>query len=181
MKENIDSSQSGEFLSIKQAAKALGLRPSTVYQYVREEKITSEVVADKTVIRRSEITDYKHRIAGRPRKSVPRWFFTAKNNELLVTTIDVDLRSEPGAPDFRQALEKIKQEDAYLFPGTIARYIWRDHENEGLVRFLFIWRRTAMPSDDAIEAMQAALRSALSHVLDWEAARYSVGTVVMHA
>jgi hypothetical protein len=77
-------------------------------------------------------------------------------------------------------LEEIKQEDQYLFPGTVARFIVRSETFPGQVEISLIWRSTAMPDEAAREKALADFQQVLADVLDWDTAQYNEGQVLMH-
>ena len=180
MEEKVDLPQAKGYFSVGEAAKELGLRPSTVYQYIREGAIKAEKVGNTIIIQRKEIASYQRGLSGRPRSTVPEWRFSPEGNELIGTTVETDLREGIDAADFKRALAEVKQSEKHLFKGTIARYILSDRRTPKRVQFLFIWRQTVMPSEAEIEEMLKALRAALEDVLVWETARYGTSLIWMH-
>src|SRR2546430_14233271 len=93
MSNNNDPSRVPGYVSIKEAAKILGLSPSRVYEYVEDGRLSSVRAAHVILIPLEEVENFKPSISGRPRKSVPRWRISPKDNHLLSTTILVQLRS----------------------------------------------------------------------------------------
>src|SRR6266566_4326530 len=167
------------YVSIKEAAEMLGLSPSRVYEYVEDGRLSSVRAAHVILIPVEEVKNFKPSIAGRPRKSVLRWRVSPQNNILLSTSIVVQVRTGHQA-DLMKKLEKIRQGDEYLFPGTVARFIVRSETNPEQVEISLIWRSTFMPEEAAREKALAAFQQALADVLDWDTAQYNNGTVLMH-
>jgi excisionase family DNA binding protein len=179
MPNNNDQSRVPGYVSIKEAAKILGLSPSRVYEYVEDGRFSSVRAAHVILIPLEEVERYKPSISGRPRKSVPRWRISPEDNLLLSTTILVQLR--PHLQElFIKRLEEMKRSDLYLFPGTIARFITQSETKPGQVEISLVWRKTVMPTEEERERALEELRQALSDVLDWDTAQYNQGQVLMH-
>src|SRR5713226_1577555 len=158
------------YVSIKEAAEMLGLSPSRVYEYVEDGRLSSVRAAHVILIPVEEVKNFKPNIAGRPRKSVLRWRISPENNVLFSTSIVVQIKAD--SQDFLlKKLEKIKQGDQYLFPGTVARFIVRSETFPGQVEISLIWRSTAMPNETAREKALADFQQALADVLDWDTAQ----------
>lgn len=181
MDEKVDLPQAKNYLSVSEAAEVLGLAPSTLYQYIREGNIHAERIGSTIVLLREEVASYKRGMAGRPRTSVPRWRFSPEENQLIVTSIEGDLREGVTEADFLRALEQIKRGDMHLFPGTIARYVLSDARQPRRVGFLLMWRQTVMPDSEQIEARLAELRQTLAEVVDWVGTGYEISRVWMHS
>lgn len=179
MPNNNDQARVPGYVSIKEAAKLLGLSPSRVYEYVEDGRLSSVRAAHVILIPLEEVENFKPSISGRPRRSVPRWRISPEDNLLLSTTILVQLR--PHRQElFIKRLEEMKQSDLYLFPGTIARFITKSETTPGQVEIALIWRKTVMPTEEEREQALEELRQALSDVLDWDTAQYNQGQVLMH-
>ena len=112
------------YVSIKEAAEILGLSPSRVYEYVEDGRLSSVRAAHVILIPVEEVKNFKPNIAGRPRKSVLRWRISPENNMLLSTSIVVQIRTNRQT-ELMKKLEEIRQDDEYLFPGTVSRFIIR--------------------------------------------------------
>jgi excisionase family DNA binding protein len=167
------------YVSIKEAAEMLGLSPSRIYEYVEDGRLSSVRAAHVILIPVEEVKNFKPSIAGRPRKSVLRWRISPENNVLLSTSIVVQIKAD-SQDLLMKRLEEIKQEDQYLFPGTVARFIVRSETFPGQVEISLIWRSTAMPDEAAREKALADFQQVLADVLDWDTAQYNEGQVLMH-
>ena len=179
MHVNDDPSGVPGYVSIKEAAEMLGLSPSRVYEYVEDGRLSSVRAAHVILIPLEEVKHFKPKIAGRPRKSVLRWRISPENNTLLATSIVVQVRPDHQA-ELMKKLEEIRQDDDYLFPGTVARFIVQNETSPNQLEISLIWRSTAMPDEMARTQALAAFRQALADVVDWETAYYVNGTVLMH-
>lgn len=127
-----------------------------------------------------DVQKFTPTIAGRPRKSVPRWRMSPENNRLIATVIRVQMR--PHCQEaFEEKLETIKQEDRFLFPGTISRFIRRSEAHPERIEISLVWRSTAAPSEEDRQGQLYALQQELDKVLDWSTAEYDHGPILMHA
>src|SRR2546430_10984588 len=176
-----DTNQPGVpgYLSIKEAAEKLGLSPSRVYEYVEDGRLSSVRAAHVILIPLEEIENFKPKLAGRPRRSIPRWRISPKENMLLSTTISVHIRTDR-QDELMKRLEKIKQEEQFLFPGTVSRTINKSETIPGQIEISLIWRSTVMPPEEAREQALKKFQQALADVLDWSTAQYNDGQVLMH-
>src|SRR5215469_12006831 len=133
------------YVSIKEAAAMLGLSPGRIYEYVEDGRLSSVRAAHVILIPIEDVENFKPNIAGRPRKSVLRWRISPENNVLFSTSIVLQMR--PGRQaELVKRLEKMRQGDEHLFPGTIARFIVRSEKIPEQIEITLIWRSTAMPS-----------------------------------
>jgi excisionase family DNA binding protein len=180
MSEEVNLPDLQEYISIKDAAKMLGLAYTTVHQYVSEGRIKAARVSDVIVIPVEEVRNFKPQISGRPRTSIPLWRIAREDNTLSRTTITVQLRAGKQEA-FLQRLEEIRTKKEHLFPGTVARYIAGSNNQPNTVEITFIWRSSVMPNEAARQESLKAFQDALADVVDWTTAHYNDGTVFMHA
>ena len=167
------------YVSIKEAAKILGISDKRVYEYVDEGRLPSMWAADVIMIPLAEVKKFKRRSSGRPRKSIPTWRISSGDNAQYITSIIVQLRS--GKQDmFLQKLEEIRKAGQHIFPGTVARYVLESETVPGQVEIALVWRNTVMPDEVEREKALDGFRQALTDVLDWNTARYNNGKVLMH-
>lgn len=157
----------------------LGLSPSRVYEYVEDGRLSSVRAAHVILIPEDEVKNFKPGIAGRPRKSVLRWRISPENNLLFSTSIVVQVRV--GHQDeLMKKLEKIRQGDEHLFPGTVARFIVESETIPGQIEIALIWRGTVMPEEAERQQALEEFKLKLADVLDWNTAQYKNGKVLMH-
>lgn len=180
MSEETEIPDISGYVSIKDAAKMLGLADRTVYEYVSEGRIRAVRAADVILIPVDEVKNFKPNIAGRPRTSVPQWRISPTDNALQYTSIQVQVY-EGKLEAFRKRLEEIKRTKEYQFPGTIARYVLGSNSSPGTVEIVLVWRISVMPDEVARQAALDVFKQALTDVVDWETARYDEGNVFMQA
>src|SRR6266567_9359887 len=85
------------YVSVKEAAKILGISDKRVYEYVDEGRLSSMWAADVIMIPLDEVKKFKRRTSGRPRKSIPTWRISSGENLQFMTSVFVQVR--PGQQD----------------------------------------------------------------------------------
>lgn len=167
------------YVSIKEAAKLLGVSDKRVYEYVDEGRLPSTWAADVIMIPLNEVKKFKRRGSGRPRKSVPPWRISSGENIQFVTSIAVQIL--PGQRQaLLQTLQEIRRSGQHTLSGTIERFIIESETIPGQVDILFVWRRAVMPNETERDQAMAAFRRATLNVLDWDSAKYNQGKMLMH-
>lgn len=179
MREYLDLPVMPEYVSIKEAAKMLGVSDKRVYAYIEDGRLPAVRAAHVIMIPIEEVKKFKPKISGRPRKNTPDWRTSPEDNMLLTTSIFVTVPAEQ-RERLQRRLEELKQEGDYVFPGTVARYIIWNTTHPGMLEILLIWRSTTMPEEtDRAEALNQ-FQGALADMLDWNTAQYNNGQVLMH-
>lgn len=179
MNENVHASAISEYVSVKEAAKLLGLSPRTVYDYIEEGRLPSTRFADVIAIAKEDIKRFKREPSGRPRKNTPLWRISSGDNEQLMTFILVHVR--PGKHEaLMRKLEVIRKKKQHLFPGTTLRYIAESNEPTEQIMLVFVWRGTVMPDEAVRQEALKEFRQALDDVVDWTTVEYHDGTVLIH-
>ncbi len=168
------------YISIREAAKMLGLARKTVYQYVSEGRISGVRAGDIILVPTEEIEKFQRGTAGRPRTSIPIWRISPKENMLLSLLICVQIKAGQQEA-LMKTLEEIKQNKKHQFYGTVARYVIECDSPPEAIYILLIWRSTIIPDNETREEALEAFREQLDDVLDWSTAQYHEGTVLMHA
>ena len=87
MDDNVDFPNVTGYVSVKDAAKILGLSPRTVYDYVYEGRLRSARLADVIAIPVEELENFKRGPSGRPRVNTPLWRMSSGENEQFMTLI----------------------------------------------------------------------------------------------
>ena len=179
MREYLDLPTMPEYVSIKEAAKMLGVSDKRVYAYIEDGRLPAVRAAHVIMIPIEEVKKFKPKISGRPRKNTPAWRTSPADNKLLTTSLFVQIRA--GQENMLQSrLEEIRQADENVFPGTVARYVIWSKTHPGTIEILLIWRSTAMP-DEATRAKELGkFQRMLADVLNWNTARYDEGEAFLH-
>jgi excisionase family DNA binding protein len=179
MREYLDLPTMPEYVSIKEAAKMLGVSDKRVYAYIEDGRLLAVRAAHVIMIPIEEVKKFKPKISGRPRKHTPAWRTSPEDNLLLTTSIFVQIRANH-QERLQQHVEDLKEGGELMFPGTVARYLIWNKTNPGSLEILLIWRSTTMPGKAARERALEEFRQALADVLDWESARYDEGQILLH-
>jgi excisionase family DNA binding protein len=180
MRESLDLPNMPEYVSIKDAAKMLGVSDKRVYAYIEEGRLPAVRAAHVIMIPIEEVKNFKPKVSGRPRKNTPMWRTAPSDNMLFTTSIFVKVW-----PDRQERLQRklaeIKQAGEQIFPGTITRYIVESKTYPGSIEILLIWRSTMMPDEEEREQMLNTFQQAFADILDWGNAHYDEGQVLLHA
>ena len=179
MNEDIDRPALPGYVSIKEAASILGISDKRVYAYVDEGRLPSVWASRIIMIPLEAVQQFKPKISGRPRASVPKWRISPKDNTLLRTAIRVEVRAGQQGRLFEQ-FEAIRQSERDLFPGTVIRYIAGKEQELQSIEIVLIWRSSVMPDEAERERELEEFRKALADVVDWDTAQYEHDVVFMH-
>jgi excisionase family DNA binding protein len=167
------------YVSIKEAAKLLGISEKTVYFYIEKRRLPAKRAADVIMISLDDLEKFKLQPVGRPRKNTPPWRASAGDNMQSVIIIHVQIRNEQKSL-LENELENIRRNGNSLFPGTVVRSISRSETEQGQVIIVLVWRRSVMPDEKSLQEELETFRQELADVLDWSTAKYEEGTVLMH-
>ncbi len=178
MSDNDDYPNISGYVSIKEAAKMLGISDKTVYYYVDQKRLPAVRAGNILLISTEEIENFKLKSVGRPRTSTPSWRISVKDNQLLAILISVSIRTEQKI-DITKRLEEIRR-GQHNFPGTVARYIMGKAVSPPKLEILLIWKSSVMPNEAERERELEAFRQVLADVVDWDTARYEEDVVYMH-
>ena len=179
MSEDTDLPDMPGYVPIKEAAKMLNISANRVYTYVEEGRLSAVRAAHVIMIPIEEVQNFKPKLSGRPRTSVPRWRISPDDNKLLRTSIHVSVKAGK-QKQLMARFEAVRRSDAYNFPGTLIRYIAGKETEPREVEIVFIWRGSMMPDEAERERELEAFRRVFTGVLDWETARYEHDVVYMH-
>jgi excisionase family DNA binding protein len=179
MRESLDLPNMPEYVSIKEAAKMLGVSDKRVYAYIEEGRLPAVRAAHVIMISVKDVKKFQPKISGRPRKNTPSWRTSPENSKVLVTSIIVQTKINQHHK-LQSRLEEIKHLEEHIFPGTIARYVVGSSTQAGLIEILLIWRSSMMPDEKTREHAFEAFKQIFADVLDWNTARYDEGEAFLH-
>ncbi len=179
MEEYIEIPNLPGYVSVKEAAKMLGIADKTVYEYVTEGRIPAFRAARVIMISVEEVQKFRPNISGRPRKSIPIWRISPDENSLIATNITIRVKAG-NREIFLQRLDDIRQNRGHLFPGTTTRYILENDKVPGEIQILLVWREAILPNEDEQKHLLEDFKLDLRDVLDWESAHIETCRVLMH-
>ncbi len=167
------------YVSVKEAAKTLGISERRVYLYIEMKRLPAVRAADVLLIPLQELHNFQRQFVGRPRKNTPLWRISSEENAQFMTSINIQMR--PGQEkSLARRLEEIKQEGKYLFPGTIARYIVGSETHPDRIEIVLIWRSSVMPDPTERERLLKEFQQILADVVDWDTAHFDHGKIFLH-
>lgn len=179
MADDNTNPNSGGFLSIKEAAKQLGLSTKRVYQFVQSGRLPAERVGPIWIISAKEVKQFKPGPSGRVREKAPAWHVYRSGGTLLLTNIHVQVCT--GQQNMlKEKLNTIQEAKSHTFPGTVARYITEGDPELRTVQIVLVSKDTEMPDAALREQHLKALQDELADVLVWETAQYSTNKVLIH-
>jgi excisionase family DNA binding protein len=169
-----------EFLSVREAAKIMGVSTRSVYGYIETGKLLGIRIGASIAVHAEAVRNYQRPVVGRPRTRTPIWRVPVVMNLQYLTTINVRARDGQGVM-LEPRLAEIRAGSKHLIPGTVARYIVRDKVDPDALQIILVWRKLVMPPNEEREAAIAALCADLSDILDLDTMSYREGQVVMNA
>ncbi|GHO49644.1 hypothetical protein KSX_78070 [Ktedonospora formicarum] len=157
----------------------LGISERRIRLYIEMKRLPAVRAADVLMIPLENVKSFTRKNAGRPRKNTLAWRISSAENTQFMTSISVQVKSHL-SEELMHCIEEIKNSGKHLFPGTVARYIAKSDTIAGQIDIVLIWRSTVMPNEAERERALEAFRQALADVLDWDTARYNIGSILTH-
>ena len=179
MKDVFPLPQIPGYVDIREAARILGVAESSVYRYVQSGRIPAYQAGHNIMVEEEALKQFKPGNTGRPRKRNAPWRTSPEASSFVVTYIHVNVR-QGKEEDLKQILWNFKQQDRYSFPGTVVRYISLDSTSLTSITIQLVWKSSDMPDKEAREQDLTAFQNDLADVVDWNTARYTEGTVLIH-
>ena len=168
------------YISVKEAARALGISERSVYGYLESKRLAGGRIGKFIVVHAEGLSHFETKPPGRVRTITPRWRRPPRKNRLYLTTITVRVRAGQGDA-FRGKLTDICLSKRHAFAGTAARYISQNQHIANEVEIILVWRSAVIPSEEVREAAFDALRLEFAEVCEWETATHKEGLVLLHA
>ncbi|SRR6266571_2764209 len=179
MTKDSDTSNTRDFVTTNEAAEMLGLSYYTVYEYVREKRLLAERIGGIYMIPRKAVEEFRPKPTGRTRAKPPPW--RTYRAGAKVRGMDIKVRVREGQQErLAEKLNTIQEEQQYLFPGTMQRYIFEDETPPKTITISLIWKDTEMPDETIIQQELEALKRELAEVLEWETAEYTTKRAIIH-
>jgi excisionase family DNA binding protein len=168
------------YLSVREAARRVGVSPRSMYGYLARGKLTAIRVGDVVVVDAEEVAHCQRQGVGRRRERHPLWRVPLALNRQYMTLIRMRVREGEGER-LEQRLEEIRAAKKHHLVGTVARSVMRNQHDPTAIQILLVWRQLVMPAEEERQAALAALRADLADLLDWEHATWSESQVLLHA
>jgi excisionase family DNA binding protein len=168
-----------EFVSVREAAKMLGVSERSVYGYIEERKLPGFKATNLTVVALKDVHAFKRGTTGRPRTRVPEWRISDNENVQYLTQVFIQIRNGQKEELLRR-LEEIRKGNMHTFPGTVARYFAQSQTDDNALQILLVWRGTVMPDEEIRSSALADLKENLADLLEWDSAHVEMHEVLMH-
>ena len=154
---------------VKEAAELLGISEDRVLQLINAQRLPGRKVYGRYMIPREAVEQFKQNPPGRSRTKAPPWRVFNTRSKLLGLGIEVQVL--PGQQERLLAkLQAIQEENRHTFPGTLARYVFKEGASLATVSIWLIWKDTEMPDEAKRVEELAAFKAEFADVLDWESA-----------
>jgi excisionase family DNA binding protein len=167
------------YISIKQAAKLLGITDKRVYRYIDIGRLPAYKSGGVFFLSEEDVKNFKLNPPGRTRTGPPVWRVHNARSRVLATDIYVQVRSGQQGK-LVEKLKAIQRADRHIFPGTVARYVVKGNPELTTVHFFFVWRDIELPDDITSKYDFSAFQEELTDVLDWATAQYSTNVMIIH-
>jgi excisionase family DNA binding protein len=167
------------YVDIKETARILGVAESSVYRYIQSGRLQAYQAGHNIMVELETLKRFKPSLTGRPRKKASLWHISPDTSSLLIIYIRVQVHNGRQERLIKK-LWRIKQEDRYLFPGTVMRYISLNDTSPTIVTIQLVWKNGDMSTEKARQQDLEAFKLELADELDWETAQFSTGKVIMH-
>ncbi len=179
MTEDSGNSNKRDFVTTNEAAEMLGLSYYTVYEYIREKRLVAEIVGGIYMIPKKAVEEFRPRPTGRTRARPPAW--RTYRAGARVRSMDIRVRVNDGQQQrLVEKLNAMQENQQYLFPGTMQRYVFEDDADPRNVTISLIWKDTEMPDESVIQQELAGFKQELADVLDWDTAQYRTKRAIIH-
>ncbi len=154
---------------VKEAAEMLGISEDRVLQHIKAKRLPGRKVYGRYMIPQESVEQFKQNPPGRSRTRAPLWRVYNIRSKLL--SLDIEVQVLPGQEErLIEKLRAIQEGNRHIFPGTMARYIFKERASFSIVSIWLIWKDTEMPNEAKREEELTAFKAELADVLDWETA-----------
>ena len=179
MKKEKDTSNRRDFVTTSEAAEMLGVSYYTVYEYIREKRLVAERVGGIYMIPEKAVKEFKAKPTGRTRIKPPAWRVYRAGAKVRAMDIHVQVQADQQLR-LIEKLNDIQENQKFLFPGTMQRYVFEDQANPATVTISLIWKDTELTDERLLEQELVAFKAELEDVLDWDTAQYSTKRAIIH-
>jgi len=160
--ESQTSPTPAEYLTIREAARLIGVADRTVYGYIQSGRLSFVLPGQGMRIPATDVARFRRLPVGRTRLRSPRWRKPSAQNREHVVTITGRIRAGQ-AEAFHEMVQAIF-EGEYTFPGTAGRYVVANGDR---VQIILVWRQATMPSREGRSASIATLISGTNDIIEW--------------
>jgi excisionase family DNA binding protein len=163
------------YISVKEAAKIIGVSPRRVHDYIDKGQLPARSVGNIRVLPIEEVQNFQPKPSGRQRSKAPEWYRYKRQGALLSTFVQVGIRAGM-REKFLEKLATIKEAE-HTFTKNVARYIMDDGKT---ITIQLIWKDTEMPDERIRQEDLRMFQQKFADELDWETAHYDSRSVLLH-
>jgi excisionase family DNA binding protein len=156
------------YLSVREAARRVGISPRSMYGYIARGKLTAIRVGRLIAVNAEEVSHCERQVVGRRRERHPIWRVPSVLNRQYMTLIRARVR-EGASERLEQRLEEIRAAKKHHLTGTVVRSVMCNQHDPTAIQIQFVWRQLVMPPQEERQAAIAALCADLADLLDWGA------------
>ena len=164
-------------ITVKEAAKAIGISARSVYNYVKAGQIAHERFGKMIIVDDADVRALKRRPVGRTRTLMKHWHLPTTGNTQSLMVITVAVR-EGRYEHLKTKIQDMQQKRIHLFEGTVTRYITVDDATN--IHILLVWRACLAPPGEKIDEALCDFKAYFAEVLDWESTHSEEYTVLAH-
>ncbi len=158
------------FISVREAARLLGISQQRVYGYLTRGKLTRRMIDERVMLKEAEVLAFASELQQCSSTGVRAWEFPGSASCSL-TTILVSVRPD-GETLLDSKLAEIHAQNKHQIAGTCSQVISR---SPGRLLILLFWPDEACPPAEQREQEIAALVTDLSEACDWSTALITDG------
>jgi len=130
------------------------------------------------MVSREAVEAFKPKPTGRTRTRPTQWRTYRSGSSVRGMEIQVQVRAGQ-QEQLTQKLLAVREEQKYLFPGTMQRYVVADETQSTAIRVLLIWKNTELPDETTLDRELDAFKAEFVDLLDWDAAHYTaLGAII---
>lgn len=166
-------------MTVKEAAKKLGISERMVHTYVQDGRLPAHKLGNITAIQKEDFLAFQRAKKGRPRTRLPVWRKSVGDNLQYMAIIRGVVR--PGQSEkLDKKLDEFRLRGMYMLPGTVGRFIGRAVDDPNEVQMVLIWRSTVMPNEDVRQETVKELKEELADLVAWDEPDGAYSRVVLH-
>jgi excisionase family DNA binding protein len=166
-------------ISVKEAAAKLDLSEKRILQYIYKDRLPARKVRGKYMIRREDFDEFRSKPHGRIRTNPTQW--RPYRAGAKVRELHIEVQANPDTREILLTRLKVAiKEQAYLFPGTMQRYVLADVNNPNTIFIQLIWKTTELTNEANLQHNLEAFQAKFADLLDWQTARYVTVQAIMH-
>jgi excisionase family DNA binding protein len=166
-------------MTVKEAAKKLGISERMVHTYVQDGRLPAHKLGNITAIKKEDFLAFQRAKKGRPRTRLPVWRKSVGDNLQYLAIMKAHVK--PGQSEkLEKRLDEFRLRGKHMLPGTVGRYVSRVVDDPDDVYIVLIWRSTVMPKEEVRQETVRELKAELADLVDWDEPLDAYTRVMLH-